>query len=92
MGNPEYKIHMLLTVRHLEEEDFGTYRCVAKNPRGETDGSIKVYNSGPPPTTTEVPSAKENVDEKQRFIDGNCRNKYPRYYFLYMLDMSFHIS
>ncbi|KAL7641874.1 UNVERIFIED_CONTAM: hypothetical protein RMT77_007748 [Armadillidium vulgare] len=64
MGNPEYKIHMLLTVRHLEEEDFGTYRCVAKNPRGETDGSIKVYNSGPPPTTTEVPSAKENVDEK----------------------------
>ena len=44
IGNPEYKIHMLLTVRNLESEDFGTYRCVAKNPRGETDGSIKVYS------------------------------------------------
>ncbi|XP_069180911.1 lachesin isoform X2 [Procambarus clarkii] len=51
IGNPEYKIHMLLTVRYLTEHDFGTYRCVAKNPRGETDGTIKIYDSGPPPTT-----------------------------------------
>ena len=43
VGNPDYKIHMLLTIRFMEEEDFGTYRCVAKNPRGETDGAIKVY-------------------------------------------------
>lgn len=44
-GNPEYKIHMLLTVRYLEPQDFGTYRCVAKNPRGETDGTIKIYGT-----------------------------------------------
>ena len=45
MGNPDYKIHMLLTIRYLEPEDFGSYRCVAKNPRGETDGDIKLYGN-----------------------------------------------
>ncbi|XP_066950543.1 lachesin-like isoform X2 [Macrobrachium rosenbergii] len=58
VGNPEYKIHMLLTVKYLTSDDFGTYRCVAKNPRGETDGTIKVYDSGPP-MTTNVPLTTE---------------------------------
>lgn len=25
-------------------DDYATYKCVAKNPRGETDGSIRVYS------------------------------------------------
>ncbi|XP_076038503.1 lachesin-like isoform X2 [Oratosquilla oratoria] len=64
VGNPEYKIHMLLTVRYLKTEDFGTYRCVAKNPRGETDGSIKVYDSGPPPTTPTILTTERDMFEK----------------------------
>ncbi|XP_045127617.1 lachesin-like isoform X1 [Portunus trituberculatus] len=64
VGNPDYKIHMLLTVRYLEEDDFGTYRCVAKNPRGETDGTIKIYDSGPPPTSPPPPTTEAEVFEK----------------------------
>lgn len=28
----------------LQEEDYGSYKCVAKNPRGETDGVIHLYS------------------------------------------------
>ncbi|ROT85235.1 lachesin [Penaeus vannamei] len=63
-GNPDYKIHMLLTVRYLEPQDFGTYRCVAKNPRGETDGTIKIYDSGPPPTSALPLTTEAEMFEK----------------------------
>jgi hypothetical protein len=38
-----YKTQMLLTIVKLKSSDFGTYKCVAKNPRGETDGTIRLY-------------------------------------------------
>ncbi len=34
---------MRLTIHNLTEEDFGTYRCLAKNSQGESDGIIKFY-------------------------------------------------
>lgn len=34
------QVEMTLTIRDLREEDFGNYSCMAKNPRGETDGFI----------------------------------------------------
>ncbi|XP_042218246.1 neurotrimin-like [Homarus americanus] len=39
----QYKVYMTLTIRHLRPQDFGGYRCVAKNSLGETDGAIRVY-------------------------------------------------
>lgn len=27
----------------MQENDYGSYKCVAKNPRGETDGGIRLY-------------------------------------------------
>lgn len=27
----------------MQEDDYGSYKCVAKNPRGETDGGIRLY-------------------------------------------------
>ncbi|XP_034934008.1 lachesin-like [Chelonus insularis] len=56
---PAYKTHMTLTIYDLENSDYGSYKCVAKNPRGETDGTIRLYMSTPPstspsPTTTEL--------------------------------------
>uniref|UniRef100_A0AAR5P251 Ig-like domain-containing protein n=2 Tax=Dendroctonus ponderosae TaxID=77166 RepID=A0AAR5P251_DENPD len=61
IGSPTYKTHMTLTINNIQESDYGTYKCVAKNPRGETDGTIRLYTSDPPttspkPTTTETPS------------------------------------
>ena len=34
---------MKLTIRRAGEPHFGKYTCVAKNPRGQTDGSITLY-------------------------------------------------
>lgn len=28
----------------FQKEDYGNYKCVAKNPRGETDGTIGLYS------------------------------------------------
>lgn len=43
VGSPQYKVHMKLTIADIQPKDFGTYKCVAKNPRGETEGQIKLY-------------------------------------------------
>lgn len=39
-----YKVHMKLTINNIQHSDYGTYKCVAKNPRGETDGTIRLYS------------------------------------------------
>ncbi|XP_050296839.1 neurotrimin-like isoform X2 [Anthonomus grandis grandis] len=38
-----YKVHMKLTINYLGEQDFGIYKCIAKNPLGEMEGSVNVY-------------------------------------------------
>lgn len=37
-----YIKHMRLKIRNVGPNDFGNYRCVAKNSLGETDGLIKL--------------------------------------------------
>lgn len=44
VGFPAYKTHMRLTISNIQQNDYGTYKCVAKNPRGETDGTIRLYS------------------------------------------------
>lgn len=41
---PIYKTHMRLHIYYIQQTDYGTYKCVAKNPRGETDGTIRLYS------------------------------------------------
>lgn len=38
-----YKTVMTLTITSVDSVDFGSYKCVAKNSLGETDGTIKLY-------------------------------------------------
>ncbi|XP_017779903.1 PREDICTED: neurotrimin-like, partial [Nicrophorus vespilloides] len=38
-----YKAHMKLTIKSVSIEDYGTYKCVAKNSLGDTDGTIQLY-------------------------------------------------
>ncbi|XP_050340742.1 protein CEPU-1-like isoform X2 [Bactrocera neohumeralis] len=45
-----YKITIRLTIKEVDTTDFGSYRCVAKNSLGDTDGIIKLYHI--PQTTT----------------------------------------
>lgn len=37
-----YNKYMILKIRKLSLQDFGSYKCVAKNSLGETDGFIKL--------------------------------------------------
>ncbi|XP_028140390.1 protein CEPU-1-like [Diabrotica virgifera virgifera] len=64
VGNPSYKTHMKLTINNIHQSDYGTYKCVAKNPRGETDGIIRLYTSSSPtsssrPPTTDLSKSKD---------------------------------
>jgi len=34
---------MILTIRNLQKNDVGTYRCAAKNSLGEVESSIRLY-------------------------------------------------
>lgn len=36
---------MKLTILNVGSGDDGIYKCVAKNPRGETDGIIRLYGN-----------------------------------------------
>ncbi|XP_049318592.1 lachesin isoform X2 [Bactrocera dorsalis] len=59
VGVPVYKTHMKLTIINVSSGDDGIYKCVAKNPRGETDGVIRLYVSYPPTTPPPGPFSTE---------------------------------
>ncbi|XP_045135901.1 neurotrimin-like [Portunus trituberculatus] len=48
LANTSYKVFMMLRIRSVTVEDFGTYCCVAKNSLGMTDGIIRVYEIDSP--------------------------------------------
>lgn len=39
-----YEVTMRLVVRSVRTQDFGSFRCVATNSLGQTDGKIKIYS------------------------------------------------
>ncbi len=41
----EYKLDSKLFIRNIQEEDFGTYKCLSKNSLGENEGSIMIYST-----------------------------------------------
>uniref|UniRef100_A0A8D9B1R7 Lachesin n=1 Tax=Cacopsylla melanoneura TaxID=428564 RepID=A0A8D9B1R7_9HEMI len=41
-----YKMFMRLHIGSLSKQDFGTFKCIAKNTLGGSEGVIKVYNIG----------------------------------------------
>ncbi|XP_069168217.1 lachesin [Procambarus clarkii] len=58
-----YKIHMVLDIRDLQDGDFGMYKCISKNSIAETDGSITLNKTF---RTTSAPQTKSHhpaVDE-----------------------------
>ncbi|XP_017079526.1 neurotrimin isoform X1 [Drosophila eugracilis] len=68
-GHPSYKASMRLTITNVQSSDYGNYKCVAKNPRGDMDGNIKLYMSNPPttqppPTTKTLPRTPNITAEK----------------------------
>ncbi|XP_075536257.1 lachesin-like isoform X1 [Dermacentor variabilis] len=43
MQHAMYKVRMQLVVHRLKPDDYGEYRCVAKNKLGETTGTVNLY-------------------------------------------------
>lgn len=60
-----YKSVMRLTISKMQEQDYGDYKCIARNPRGDADGDIKIYGKW----IVRVVSAKRRcrVDARKRF-------------------------
>ncbi|XP_019867355.1 neurotrimin isoform X2 [Aethina tumida] len=73
-----YKKYMMLKIRRVNKSDFGSYKCVAKNSLGETDGVIKL-DEIPAPTTvkttthfpTMTPKKKGKGREDKSGVDAN---------------------
>ncbi|XP_057650864.1 lachesin [Diorhabda carinulata] len=75
-----YRAHMKLTVRNLQEGDFGNYRCISKNSLGETEGSIRLYEipmPSTPPRATEMKSNsnKENSGKRNTSRSSNQQDR-----------------
>ncbi|XP_049537768.1 lachesin [Anopheles darlingi] len=63
--NTGYTKYMSLKIRSVGPTDFGSYRCVAKNSLGETDGLIKL-DEIPAPTTILTTESLYNNRSKGR--------------------------
>lgn len=44
MNESIYKTDMTLRIKSIGPNDFGSYKCIAKNSLGETDSTIKLYS------------------------------------------------
>ncbi|CAH2009389.1 unnamed protein product [Acanthoscelides obtectus] len=73
-----YKKYMMLKIRKVDKSDFGSYRCVAKNSLGETDGVIKLEEIPAPTTqrTTKPPDVSDHRNDKATSRSGS---KLPEY-------------
>lgn len=40
---PEYRYDLVLTIHRVQPEDYGSYKCVTKNPLGETEAMVKLF-------------------------------------------------
>ncbi|XP_048526410.1 neurotrimin isoform X2 [Dendroctonus ponderosae] len=74
-----YKKYMMLKIRKVSKNDFGSYKCVAKNSLGETDGVIKLEEI-PAPTTIKIITHHSTSQIKKgtsvRGEDSNSENKF----------------
>ncbi|XP_069978479.1 lachesin-like [Penaeus vannamei] len=71
-GEVSYLTHMKLTISNLKKGDFGSYKCVAKNSRGETEGLIKLYETDPPtPAPTNPPSYLDKLFKEFHYKTTN---------------------
>ncbi|XP_017781806.1 PREDICTED: lachesin-like isoform X3 [Nicrophorus vespilloides] len=60
-----YKKYMMLKIRNVGPGDFGSYKCVAKNSLGETDGVIKLEEI-PAPTTVRTTTHFPTMPPKKK--------------------------
>jgi hypothetical protein len=57
-----YNKFMMLKIRSVSKSDFGSYKCVAKNSLGETDGVIKLDGKSPCIFVMELTRSDKHMD------------------------------
>nr|XP_023027225.1 lachesin-like [Leptinotarsa decemlineata] len=73
-----YKKYMMLKIRRVNKSDFGSYKCVAKNSLGETDGVIKLEEIPGPTTlrtTTQTSAPTSRKDGARGDHKGSKKNR-----------------
>ncbi|XP_064109534.1 lachesin-like [Macrobrachium nipponense] len=60
-----YMIHMQLTIYNFSRNDNTTYKCVAKNSLGETEGDIKLNEIYMPPKAKEIRSENSKTEDDE---------------------------
>ncbi|KAH0812026.1 hypothetical protein GEV33_010765 [Tenebrio molitor] len=65
-----YKKYMMLKIRRVNKSDFGSYKCVAKNSLGETDGVIKLEGKTRAGDRFGRGGANNRVDSSSDFDDA----------------------
>lgn len=68
-----YSRKMQLRIKNLSGSDYGIYKCVAKNPLGETESTIRVYATEAPTTipTTTIKAIYERIEDHTRNKNEN---------------------
>ncbi|XP_021196481.2 lachesin [Helicoverpa armigera] len=81
LSDDSYSRKMKLTIRRVSSRDFSSYRCVAKNSLGETDGLIRLDEIPAPSTTSttdnNVPTfpQRKKGKHKNRWRDSSAENR-----------------
>lgn len=70
-SDDSYRVYMRLKIRSVGLDDYGAYKCVAKNSLGETDGTIKLYEIPNPHTTVGMIT---NVVNRQTSTEPSIRH------------------
>lgn len=73
-----YKVQMKLTIRSVQQSDYGSYKCVSKNSLGETDGTIKLYHIPTPSTvkTTTTTTTTTTLAPVVQVVTEDIYNKH----------------
>ncbi|XP_058791224.1 lachesin-like isoform X2 [Phymastichus coffea] len=75
-----YNQYMKLKIRNVGPKDFGSYRCVAQNSLGGTDGVIKLDEIPAPPTTTHSSHHGSSIRKNDHKRDNGMPSKRPGEY------------
>lgn len=64
LNESTYKTDMTLRIKSVGPNDFGSYKCIAKNSLGETDSTIKLYS--------ECFKKQKNEEKKRKKLNAIC--------------------
>ncbi|XP_074094824.1 lachesin [Cotesia typhae] len=68
-----FQVKMILTIRNLQKQDFGSYTCAAKNSRGDVDFSIRLYEiSGPSRPGNPAPTYYDEEEDIEEIVYGSA--------------------